>query len=68
MESIIFNDKGHSVEFSKRSLIIDNQEYIYTGISQVKHSSAYHAYLFRYKGEWVKLFYEEPGNLTVNLT
>ena len=65
MESIKFNDRGHSVEFSKRSLFIDNKEYLYTGISQVKHSSAYHAYLFRYQGEWVKLFYEEPHGKTI---
>ncbi len=60
MESIKFNDKGHRVEFSKRTLTIDNKEYSYTGISQIKHIAAYNAYLFRYKGEWVKLFYEEP--------
>ena len=65
MESIKFNAKGHSVEFSKRTLTIDNKEYSYTGISQIKHSSAYHAYLFRYKGEWVKLFYEEPQGKTI---
>ena len=59
MDSIKFNEKGHSVEFSKRELTIDNKTYKYTGISQVKHSSAYHAYLFRYNGEWVKLFYDE---------
>lgn len=65
MESIKFNAKGHSVEFSKRTLTIDNQVYSYTGISQIKHSSAYHAYLFKYKGEWVKLFYEEPQGKTI---
>jgi len=65
MESIKFNDKGHSIAFSKRSLTIDNKEYLYTGISSIKHSSAYHAYLFRYQGEWVKLFYEEPHGETI---
>ena len=60
MDSIKFKAKGHSVEFSKRTLTIDGEVYSYTGISQVKHSSAYKAYLFRYKGEWVKLFYDEP--------
>ena len=60
MESIKYTAKGHSVEFSKRTLTIDNKVYSYTGISQVKHSAAYQAYLFRYKGEWVKLFYDEP--------
>ena len=60
MESIKFNARGHSVEFSKRTLTIDNEVYSYTGISQVKHSSTYHAFLFKYKGEWVKLFYEDP--------
>ena len=68
MESIKFNAKGHSVEFSKRTLTIDNKVYSYTGISQVKHSSAYQAYLFRYNGEWVKLFYDEPhGNIVAAL-
>ena len=47
MDSIKFNAKGHSVEFSKRTLTIDGKVYSYTGISQVKHSSAYQAYLFR---------------------
>ena len=60
MESIKYQVKGHSVEFSKRALTIDNKVYSYTGISQIKHSSAYHAYLFKYNGEWVKLFYEDP--------
>ena len=60
MDSIKFNAKGHSVEFSKRTLTIDGKVYSYTGISQVKHSSAYQAYLFRYNNEWVKLFYDEP--------
>ena len=60
MDSIKYTAKGHSVEFSKRTLTIDNKVYSYTGISQVKHSAAYQAYLFRYKGEWVKLFYDEP--------
>ncbi|MGX8774734.1 MAG: hypothetical protein ACSW8G_06740, partial [Bacillota bacterium] len=60
MDSIKYIAKGHSVEFSKRELTIDGKVYSYTGISQIKHSSAYHAYLFRYNGEWVKLFYEEP--------
>ena len=68
MESIKFNAKGHSVEFSKRTLTIDDKVYSYTGISQVKHSSAYQAYLFRYNGEWVKLFYDEPhGNVVAAL-
>ena len=60
MDSIKFNAKGHSVEFSKRTLTIDGKVYSYTGISQIKHSSAYQAYLFRYNNEWVKLFYDEP--------
>ena len=60
MDSIKYNAKGHSVEFSKRELTIDGKVYSYTGISQIKHSAAYKAYLFRYNNEWVKLFYEEP--------
>ena len=60
MDSIKYNAKGHSVEFSKRALTIDGKVYQYTGISQIKHSAAYKAYLFRYNNEWVKLFYEEP--------
>lgn len=59
MDSIKYNVKGHNVVFSKRDLTIDGEVYKYTGISQVKHSSAYKAYLFRYNGEWVKLFYDE---------
>ena len=59
MDSIKFKAKGHNVEFSKRDLTIDGEVYSYTGISQIKHSSAYNAYLFRYNGEWVKLFYDE---------
>ena len=65
MESIKYQVKGHSVEFSKRALTIDNKVYSYTGISQIKHSSAYHAYLFKYNGEWVKLFYNEPDGKTI---
>ena len=65
MESIKYQVKGHSVEFSKRALTIDNKVYSYTGISQIKHSSAYHAYLFKYNGEWVKLFYNEPDGRTI---
>lgn len=59
MDSIKFNAKGHDIVFSKRDLTIDGKVYAYTGISQIKHSSAYNAYLFRYNGEWVKLFYDE---------
>ena len=65
MDSIKYQVKGHSVEFSKRALTIDNKVYSYTGISQIKHSSAYHAYLFKYNGEWVKLFYNEPDGKTI---
>lgn len=65
MESIKYKVKDHSVEFSKRALTIDNKVYSYTGISQIKHSSAYHAYLFKYNGEWVKLFYNEPDGKTI---
>ena len=65
MASIKYQVKGHSVEFSKRALTIDNKVYSYTGISQIKHSSAYHAYLFKYNGEWVKLFYNEPDGRTI---
>ena len=65
MDSIKFNAKGHNVEFTKRSLTIDGKVYSYTGIRDIKHSSAYHAYLFKYNGQWVKLFYNEPDGKVI---
>lgn len=66
MDSIKYTAKGHDVVFSKRTLTIDDAEYSYTGISSIKHVSAYNAYLFKYNNEWVKLFYNEGQDKVIS--
>lgn len=54
-----FKERGHNVLFTKSDLSIDEKTYKYTKIRQIKHSSHYKAYLFKYNDEWVKLLYED---------
>lgn len=66
MDTIKLTAKGHDVSFSKKSVTIDDKEYLYTGISAIKHSSAKQVYLFRYDGDWHTLYYNDEDERKVS--
>lgn len=59
MDTIKLTIDGHEVVISSKSMTVDDKEYLYTGISAIKHSSAGRLYLFNYEGEWQKFHYNE---------
>ncbi len=63
MNVIEFKANGKVFLFTAKSLIIDGQEYSYTGMSAIKHSSAKHTYIFRYNGAWQQLVYNPADAL-----
>ena len=59
MKAIEFLANGKPVQFTAKALIINGKEYLYTGISNIKHSSQLHVYIFRYDNQWVDLKYSQ---------
>ena len=59
MDTIRLSANGHDILFSKKSVMIDGEEYLYTGINAIKHSSAKRVYLFKYEDNWHPLYYSE---------
>ncbi|MDO4869502.1 MAG: hypothetical protein Q4A65_04355 [Bacillota bacterium] len=57
MNTIDYIANGQNVQFSKKSVTIDDKEFPYIGMSAIKHSSAKQIYLFKYEGKWQKLSY-----------
>lgn len=66
MDTIKLSTNGHDVLFSKKSVTIDGEEYLYTGISAIKHSSAKRVYLFKYEENWHPLYYGEADATRVD--
>jgi len=59
MNTIDYIANGQNVQFSKKSVTINGEEFAYTGMSAIKHSSAKCIYLFKYDGQWRMLNYNE---------
>lgn len=59
MNTIDYIANGQNVQFSKKSVAINGEEFAYTGMSAIKHSSAKRIYLFKYDGQWRMLNYNE---------
>lgn len=58
MNAIEFKANGKVFLFTAKSLIADGREYLYTGMSAIKHSSSKHTYIFRYNDAWHQLIYD----------
>lgn len=67
MNSIEVKANGKNAYFSTKSLTMGDKEYLYTGMSNIKHSAKRHLYLFQYEGNWHKLQYEEKDEKTLQL-
>lgn len=65
-KKIRITSNGHDVSFTSKALTIDDKEYLYKNISDIKHSSAKHLYIFRCDGEWHKLEYDEKDQKKVS--
>lgn len=59
MKTIEILSKGREVQFTTKSVTIAGQEYLYSHISELRHSEAKHVYGFKCDGEVVMLPYEE---------
>ncbi len=59
MKTIQISSKGKNVQFTTKSVTIDGKEYVYSHISELRHSQAKRIYGFKCDGEVVMLPYEE---------
>lgn len=59
MNAIDYIADGQSVQFSKKAVTINGEEFAYIGMSAIKHSAAKKIYLFKYEDKWHKLSYNE---------
>ena len=48
MNTIDYIADGQSVQFSKKAVTINGEEFAYIGMSAIKHSAAKRIYLFKY--------------------
>lgn len=60
-DKINITAKGHNVSVTSTSLAIDDREYLYKGITAIKHSSAKQLYAFKYNGKWEMLGYDDES-------
>lgn len=60
-DGIKLTAKGHDIFVTNKSLTVDDKEYLYKGISAIKHSPAKQIYAFKYEGEWAMLRYDDDS-------
>ncbi|MDO4176947.1 MAG: hypothetical protein Q4D99_05665, partial [Bacillota bacterium] len=64
-DKINITAKGHNLTVTSKALTIDDKEYLYKGITAIKHSSAKKVYAFKYNGEWEMLNYDDDSEKKV---
>lgn len=60
-DKINITAKGHNLTVTSKSLTIDDKEYLYKGITAIKHSPAKQIYAFKYDGNWEMLRYDDDS-------
>lgn len=60
-DKINITAKGHNVSVTNKALTVDDKEYLYKGITAIKHSPAKQIYAFKYDGNWEMLRYDDES-------
>ncbi|MCQ2547003.1 MAG: hypothetical protein MJ161_05600 [Clostridia bacterium] len=60
-DKINITAKGHNLIVTSKSLTIDDKEYLFKGITAIKHSPAKQIYAFKYDGNWEMLRYDDDS-------
>ena len=66
MKTITITSNGRNVEFTTKSVTIDGREYLYSDISELRHSAEKRIYGFKCDGEVCMLPYEEKDAAIVD--
>ncbi|MBQ6401156.1 MAG: hypothetical protein IJI20_02585 [Firmicutes bacterium] len=67
MKTITITSNGRDVQFTTKSVTIDGKEYLYSHISELRHSEAKRVYGFKCDGEVCMLPYEEKDAQTLSI-
>lgn len=67
MKTITITSNGQNVQFTTKSVTIDGKEYLYSHISELRHSEAKRVYGFKCDGEVRMLPYEEHDAQTLSI-